>query len=181
MKKLRIVLGLVLLLSIVLSPTKFVSAAVMSENDSTITVREITEAEFEQYDLSDWICTEYAPEISGPKINTRASYDIVNRTITHNIYADPADEVPAAILKCTYTIYYYTDNKVHLYTKSITTYTPPTYANSYFRYGDIYNTDGSISSTVDKFVLYKDSTPIAFMNVHFGVTPTYYRGWIDEI
>lgn len=60
---------------------------------------------------------------------------------------------------CTYTVYYYTDGKVHLFQRGISLSTTPDFQGSYFTYGSIANTDGSNSGTLgDKITAIQGSS-----------------------
>lgn len=53
---------------------------------------------------------------------------------------------------CAYTVYYYTDGKVHLFQRGISLSTTPDFQGSYFTYGSIMNSDGSNSGTLGDIV-----------------------------
>lgn len=64
LKKRKVIFCLVLLFCTIIIPIYSLNAA--PKKKSGVTFKQITEAEFEQYDLSDWVCTEYESEVAIP-------------------------------------------------------------------------------------------------------------------
>lgn len=87
-------------------------------------------------------------------------------------YLEDGDLV--AVVSAEYEVWYYTDDKVHLYSRTFSKLTAAGYGESYFEYGSIVNTDGAISYTSgDRFYVKGKGVNRAHA-INFFVTPTYY-------
>lgn len=88
-------------------------------------------------------------------------------------YLEDGDLV--AVVSAEYEVWYYTDNKVHLYSRTFSKLTAAGYGDSYFEYGSIVNTDGAMSYTSgDRFYVKGKGVNRAHA-INFFVTPTYYH------
>lgn len=125
--------------------------------------------------VSEWVVEE-AP-LSENGISTIAA-DYEARTLTNKrtyyYQISPILERIIATLDTSYTVWYYTNGKVHLYTRSLTSKLYDTDFSAQVTYGDMINTDGSASYTLgDKFTLTKGNEIYEY-NIGFVVTPTNY-------
>lgn len=110
-------------------------------------------------------CVSSAAQAAG----TRADYQAKLHTYTKTIYVN--DEY-AAEVDANYEVWYFTDNKVHIYTRWLVKRTTSDYTESYFNYGTVVNTDGSFSYTNnDSFCLFGEDVDYTFP-LFFYVTPT---------
>lgn len=102
---------------------------------------------------------------------TRASYD-PKTLVLQRQYSVDGDL--AAAVTASYTVWYYTDGKVHLYSKTFDKALADGYGSSYYQYGSIVNTDGAVSYTSgDCFHLIGNGVN-STRAINFLVTSTYY-------
>lgn len=102
---------------------------------------------------------------------TSTSYE---ERVLSSAYVYTRNGVLVATVIDTCTVWYYTDNKVHLYSRSLSLSAASGYSSSYVTYGSIVNTDGSVSYTSGD-----SCTLIAILynvtnSINFIVTPTSY-------
>lgn len=107
-------------------------------------------------------------EIYPPQSMTRTSYE--SRTHVRDIDF-VVNGITYATLTMTYEVWYYTDGKVHLYSRYARLYKQPEASESFFTYGRIVNTDGTVSYTSGDQVTFKYKNLINDVKgVEFSVT-----------
>lgn len=107
-------------------------------------VRTVTEEELLQMDLSDLTLVETYSEICEPEFQTRASYEEEAYIANYSYLIDGSVK---AHLSMIYTVWHYSDGKVHLYSRVAQLSKAEDASSSYFTYGRIMNTVGSVSYT----------------------------------
>lgn len=142
------------------------------ENESAdISFKSVTEDEMAEYDLSGLVYSKTETQVSEPKFMTRASYE--ERELTSTELAISNGQVVVTITrKCK--VWYYTDGKVHLYSRSITKSTTSEYSPTTITLGRIVNTDGSLSYTSGDQVKISNGTTYYTEALEFSVTPSGY-------
>lgn len=119
---------------------------------------------FTKYDSVTLYTTDSAPV-------TRASYNPKTLVIQRQYSVD--GDLAAAVT-ASYTVWYYTDGKEHLYSRTFDKALAAGYGNSYYQYGSIVNTDGTVSYTSgDCFHLIGNGVNDT-RAINFLVTSTYY-------
>lgn len=124
--------------------------------------------------ISEWVVEE-SPS-SKNEISKATDYEARTLTNKRTYYyqVSPILERIIATLDTSYTVWYYTNGRVHLYTRSLTSKLYDTDFSAEVTYGSIINTDGSASYTLgDKFTLEKGNEVYEY-NIGFLVTPTTY-------
>lgn len=124
---------------------------------------------------SEW-SIEDAPLSDAEKARAAASDYEVKVLTDRRVYAyvGVLTERRVATLDTSYTVWYYNNGKVHLYTRSLTSKLYDTNFSAEITYGSIVNTDGSASYTLgDRFTLTKGDEVNEY-NIGFLVTPTTY-------
>ena len=164
MKKWKAMLALLIVMGVVFTNCSVVQAA---EEQVTIeslgkTVRRLSEAEV------DDLLQETVGTVSNAPQDSRASYEVYEYSESFNIYIN-GEHVATPTEVCT--VWHYTDGKVHLYSRSITV-RRLVYYDASRTYGQIVNTDGSLSFTYgDRVHLYGETNSWDFA-IDFRVTPT---------
>lgn len=124
--------------------------------------------------ISEWVVEE--SPLSKNEISKATDYEARTLTNKRTYYyqVSPILERIIATLDTSYTVWYYTNGRVHLYTRSLTSKLYDTDFSAEVTYGSIINTDGSASYTLgDKFTLEKGNEVYEY-NIGFLVTPTTY-------
>jgi len=119
---------------------------------------------------SDWIHSETVYDLPSDEM-TKESYTISHKTNSRDYYKG---NTYAATLYEDYEVWYFDSGKVHIYSYSLSLSTASGFGSSEITYGNIINTDGSVSYTEDfrvtiKGLFYNQVNPFNFI-----VTPTYY-------
>lgn len=145
------------------------NAATTANKDWQISVRELSAEEFSEL-VSDgtqnevWSCEE----VSEPTDIGRVAYTEHEYTKTYGFY-DGSVLLATATMRCI--VWRYTDGKVHLYSRGITTTREATSIGIAREYGSIVNTNGSRSYTTgDRIYLSKNLYNKTFA-IEFYVTP----------
>lgn len=164
-KKIRVIL----VLSILCSSLLLGQGVVCAEDQKVSFNANITDT---KYDLSGLVCSETETLVNEPQFITSASY--VEKELTSTEYAtDSSSQIVVTIeRKCK--VWYYTDGKVHLYSRSITKSTTPAYSPTTITLGSIVNTDGSLSYTSGDKVKISNGTTSYTEALEFNVTPSGY-------
>lgn len=104
---------------------------------------------------------------------TRDSYETRILDNTRVYYSNTGAVM--AVLEEAYTVYYYTSNKVHLFTFSLDIHGASDYLNSRVVYGEIENTDGSLSYISGTYAELIGNGTTERRPINFIVTPTYHN------
>ncbi len=168
MKKIKILLAVMLMVLIVakdcaVAQASEVGVKVTSEG---ITVRELSPAELRELPRDLTVETMGSEVLSS--MATNASYTAYEYSESFNFTLGDT-LVARADAKCI--VWHYTDNKVHLYNRTITVSRLATYDASR-TYGSIVNTDGSLSYTTGDMVHLYGITSTWDFAIDFRVTPT---------
>lgn len=111
-------------------------------------------------------------EIFPSEIQTKATYTPTTLVNTRQYYRN--GDLVASVHE-EYEVWYYTSGLVHLYSCSLSKSTASGYGSSNFVYGNIVNTDGSVSYLDGfKFVV-RGIIYSATYDINFIVTPSYYQ------
>lgn len=121
----------------------------------------------ENFTVSDPV-TLYATDVPPA---TRASYDPDTLVLQKQYYVDGD---LAAIVTASYEVWYYTDGKVYLYSRTFEKATAAGYGSSYYKYGSIVNTDGTVSYTKGDYFYLIGNGVDDEKEIHFLVTSTGY-------
>jgi uncharacterized membrane protein YciS (DUF1049 family) len=167
-KMLRKKIRVILVLSILCSSLLLGQGVVCAADQYVLFNANITDT---KYDLSGLVCTETKTLVNEPQFMTSASY--VEKELTSTEYATANSQIVVTIeRKCK--VWYYTDGKVHLYSRSITKSTTPAYSPTTITLGNIVNTDGSLSYTSGDKVKISNGTTSYTEALEFNVTPSGY-------
>ncbi len=164
MKKWRALLALLIVMCVVFANSSVAQAA---EDQMTIESLDKTVRRLSQEEVNALLQGNFGTAGNLPQ-DSRASYEAYEYSETFGFRLN-GELVAEATEVCT--VWHYTDGKVHLYSRSITVRRLVTYDASR-TYGQIVNTDGSLSFTYgDRVHLYGITNTWDFA-IDFRVTPT---------
>ncbi len=173
MKKLKAMVAVMMAMVGVFANTSvaWASEAGVTVRAGEVTVREMTVREMEALLSEANMQLGNMDEVSGPsQVLPAASYTPYEYSRTYEFY-EGNRAIGDAEIVCV--VWRYTDGKVHLYRRTITTGARPTYDASR-TYGSMVNTDGSLSYTTGDRVQMHSVLQTWTYAIDFRVTPSEY-------
>lgn len=168
MKKIKTLATIVLMLSVVLSNTSVAWAAErgLTVRESNVNIRELSADEVRSLLSEKQEMGEVAE--SSSQVSRDTSYSVYQYTKSYDFY-DESLWVAGVEIECI--VWHYADGKVHLYSRSMSTSKIIDY-NVFTTYGQIVNTDGSLSYTSGDSVYISSFVASWDYAIEFRITPS---------